>query len=92
MRTLAARRFAASLVLLALLGVAAAPAAAQCSMCRSVLTQSPEGRRVSEQLNNAILVMLAAPYLVFGSFVLVLFRARVLRQVARVMRLFLLPR
>lgn len=88
----AARRLFALLVVVALLGLAAAPVAAQCSMCRSVLTQSPEGRRVSEQLNNAILVMLAAPYLVFGSFVLVLFRARVLRQLVRVVRLFLLPR
>ena len=55
----------------------AAPAAlAQCSMCKAVVAQSPEGQRMAGELNKAILVMLAAPYLVFGSCAAVLFRSR----------------
>jgi hypothetical protein len=67
--------------LLPLLALAAAvvlaasgPAAAQCAMCKSVLTSSAEGRAFSQQLDRAILLMFFAPYVVFGTFVAVLFR------------------
>ena len=50
---------------------------AQCSMCKTVVTGSEEGRSLGGELNKAILVMVAAPYLVFGGFVAVLFRRRV---------------
>ncbi len=44
------------------------------------------------ELNRAILLMFVAPYLVFTSFALVLFRAPIGRQVRRVVRIFFLPR
>jgi hypothetical protein len=57
--------------------VPAPPAFAQCAMCKATLESSEEGRRVSGELNRAILVMLAAPYLVFGTCASVLFRHRI---------------
>ena len=71
------RRALVPLSLAALLAGAAAPARAQCAMCKATLESSEEGRRVSGELNRAILVMLAAPYLVFGTCASVLFRRRI---------------
>ena len=79
-------RAALGLVVLAVLLAAAGPAAAQCAMCRSVLQQSAEGQRLSEHLNLAILVMFFAPYLVFGSFVVVMFRGRIGGLLVRFLR------
>lgn len=59
-----------------LLGLAA-PARAQCAMCKATLESSEEGRRVAGELNRAILVLLAAPYLVFGGCATFLFRRRI---------------
>lgn len=53
------------------------PALAQCSMCKTALTNSAEGQRVAAEWNRAILVMVAAPYLVFGSIASWLFRSRI---------------
>ncbi len=39
-------------------------ASAQCSMCRTALEQNPEA---AAGFNRAILLLLAAPYAVFGS-------------------------
>lgn len=64
------------------LALAAAPAAAQCAMCKTALSGSPEGRSIGAQFNQAILLMVAAPYLVMGGFVLGVYRGR-LRQRAR---------
>jgi hypothetical protein len=68
------------LALLAALALAAAaladPALAQCAMCKTALTASPEGRSIGEQFNRAILVMIAAPYLVMGALAAVVFRSR----------------
>jgi hypothetical protein len=47
--------------------------AAQCSMCQSVISQSPEAQAAAAQLNLAILVMFSAPYLLLASFVLLVF-------------------
>lgn len=55
----------------------AGPVRAQCAMCKATLERSEEGRRVSGELNRAILVMLVAPYLVFGTCTTVLFRRRI---------------
>jgi hypothetical protein len=81
---------ALGLVTLGILILAGAPVLAQCSLCKTVLTQSPEGRQLSETFNFAILVMVFAPYLVFGSLALILFRSRIRRGVERWARL--LPR
>jgi hypothetical protein len=69
-------RLAVTLALLALLAAAALPAAAQCAMCKTVLEGSPEGRSLAGGLNNAILLMIAAPYVIFGVFIAVAFRKR----------------
>jgi hydrogenase/urease accessory protein HupE len=62
-------------LLLAPLG--STPAVAQCSMCQSVVNGSAEGRAMGAELNQAILVMFGAPYLVFGAFVTVALRQRI---------------
>jgi hypothetical protein len=57
---------------------AAAPLAAQCPMCKSVVESSDV-----RPFNRAILVMMAGPYLVVGALGVVLFRDRVGRAVRR---------
>ena len=43
----------------------ALPAAAQCAMCRRAL-QSPEGQQLIGAFRSGILLLLAAPFAVFG--------------------------
>ena len=45
---------------------AAHPASAQCAMCRRAL-DSPEGRQMIAAFRSGILVLLAAPFAVFGT-------------------------
>jgi hypothetical protein len=52
----------------------AGSAFAQCAMCKTLLTNSPEGRAMSGRFNIAILVMLLAPYLVASGVLLAVFR------------------
>ena len=61
-------------------------AAAQCAMCKTALTNSAEGRELGEQFNRGILVMVGAPYLVFGAVGAAIFRER-LRSAWRRLRL-----
>jgi hypothetical protein len=63
--------------------LAAAPAMAQCAMCQTALMNSPEGRGMGAEFNRAILVMLFAPYAVFGSVGLVLLRHRIRASLLR---------
>ena len=42
------------------------PAFAQCAMCRQAL-QSPEGRQMIGAFRSGILLLLAAPFAVFGT-------------------------
>lgn len=49
---------------------------AQCAMCQTALTNSLEGQRIAGEFNKAILLMMAAPYAVFGSVLAFAFRAR----------------
>lgn len=74
----AATRALRRLALTAAIGWAQVPpAAAQgCAMCRTALSQSPEGRAMAASFNHAILIMLAAPYLVFAVCLAYLFRHR----------------
>ncbi len=62
---------------------AATPLLAQCAMCQTALLNSAEGRGMGEEFNRAILVMLFAPYAVFGSVGVVLLRHRLLASVRR---------
>jgi hypothetical protein len=70
------RTTAAVLLVLAALLAGAEPAAAQCAMCQTVIAGSAEGRAMAGGLNRAILLMIAAPYVVFGILVAVFFRKR----------------
>lgn len=64
------KRIAVTLGLVVVLAtLAAAPASAQCAMCRTALTESPEGQQLAAGFNSAILFLLGAPYLVFGTIV-----------------------
>lgn len=78
------RKALAAVALVAgLLALAAGPAAAQCVMCKTALDGSPEGRGIGAQFNQAILLMVAAPYLVMGGFVLGVYRGRLRRDARR---------
>jgi len=57
----------ALVLVIAALGVSSA--SAQCAMCRTALTESPEGQQMAAGFNSAILFLLGAPYLVFGTLV-----------------------
>jgi ABC-type Fe3+ transport system permease subunit len=52
--------------------------AAQCQMCRTALTQSPEGQRWSHGINAGIILLLATLFLIVGSTLLVIYHTRVL--------------
>lgn len=60
-----------------------APAAAQCAMCKMALTNSEEGRGITAQFNQAILVMLMGPYLLMGAGAAYLLRERIRSLAAR---------
>jgi hypothetical protein len=55
----------------------AGPAFAQCAMCKTALTSSPEGRHMAGQLNLAILMMVFSPYVIAASVAGVLFRRQI---------------
>lgn len=55
------------LVAAALLVSLASPLGAQCAMCKTALTQSPEGQRIARGFNEGILFLLAMPYLTFAT-------------------------
>ena len=59
--------------------------AAQCAMCRTALTQSAEGQRWSRGINAGILLLLAAPFLIAGSALLVIYPALVQRWLQRLL-------
>jgi hypothetical protein len=77
-----ARVAAAVLVGLAVV-LCAVPAFAQCAMCQTALLNSAEGRGIGQEFNRAILVMLFAPYVVFGSVGAVLLRHRIRAALVR---------
>jgi hypothetical protein len=78
------RRFALlSLLVVGTALAASGPAAAQCAMCKTVLTQSAEGRAMTDSLNRAILLMIAAPYAVFAVVGAALFRDQIRRWALR---------
>lgn len=48
---------------------------AQCAMCKTAFTSSPEGQKAAQSLNHAILVLLCAPFLLLGTFALLIYKA-----------------
>jgi len=77
------RTLVAPLLVLALVAGLAAFADAQCAMCKTVLEGSAEGRTMQGELNRAILLMIAAPYVVFGTLLAVFFRKPLAERIAR---------
>jgi hypothetical protein len=57
---------AAAAIAIVVVLAAPAPAEAQCAMCRRAL-DSPEGRQMIAAFRGGILVLLAAPFAVFGT-------------------------
>jgi len=55
----------AAVVLVAAIVLSAAPADAQCAMCRRAL-QSPEGQQMIAAFRSGIALLLLAPFSVFG--------------------------
>ena len=80
------RSLAPAAALAAVLTSLAGPAFAQCAMCRSALEGSLEGAALQGPLNRAILLLLAAPYLVLGCFVVMVWREPLLRRVRPLLR------
>ena len=69
------RKALALTALVFLLAAAVAPlASAQCVMCKTALTDSPEGRAINQTFNHAILLMLVAPYALVGTLMATVFR------------------
>jgi len=68
----------------------ASPAAgwAQCALCRTAITQSPEGQRLAAGLNAGILFLFGAPFAIAGAITLFILKPR--RPLAFLARL--LPR
>jgi hypothetical protein len=59
-----------------LMGIVESSAFAQgCAMCRAALESSAEGRLVARSFAHGILLMLVLPYVLFGIFGFVLYRA-----------------
>jgi hypothetical protein len=56
-------------------GLMEASAWAQCSMCRTALEQSEEGRALAGSFRYGILFLLVAPYAMFGGAGFLVFRA-----------------
>lgn len=48
---------------------------AQCALCRTALTQSPEGQRMAAGFNAGIIFLFAAPFVIGGGIAVYLFRA-----------------
>jgi ABC-type uncharacterized transport system permease subunit len=78
------RRLAFAALVVLVLAWGASPAAAQCAMCKTFLTSSPEGQRIARDFNLGILVMLFAPYVVFGAFTAFAFRSQIRQRLVRV--------
>jgi hypothetical protein len=77
-------KLAVAVLALGLVITAVDPALAQgCALCKTVLTGSKEGQAIARQFNEAILVMLFAPYLVFGSLAAFAFRVRIRERLSR---------
>lgn len=64
--TVRGRRSLVAAVAVAAVLAWAVPADAQCAMCRRAL-DSPEGRQMIAAFRGGILVLLAAPFAVFGT-------------------------
>jgi hypothetical protein len=69
------RLAAIALLSILALGLFQVSAEAQCSMCRTALENSPEGKGMAEHFNKGILFLLAIPYALMGTIGVVVYRA-----------------
>ena len=70
------RRLLTIILSIGLIGLVESSAFAQgCAMCRAALESSPEGRLVATSFAHGILLMLVLPYVLFGIFGFVVYRA-----------------
>ena len=79
------RRLAA-VVLLSVLAICLFQVSAQaqgCAMCRTALENSPEGKGMAASFNHGILFLLGVPYVIFGAFGIVVYRAHKKKKAAR---------
>jgi hypothetical protein len=60
---------------LALILLFESSALAQCSMCRTALESSAEGQAIAGGFRKGIVVLLAAPYAIFGTISFAVYRA-----------------
>lgn len=69
------RRLAA-IALLSMLAICVfqVSAQAQCSMCRTALENSPEGKGMASSFNRGILFLLGIPYIICGTVGVVVYR------------------
>ena len=44
-------------------------------MCRTALESSPEGQAIAGGFRKGIIILIAAPYLIFGTFSIAIYRA-----------------
>jgi hypothetical protein len=56
---------------------ATANLSAQCAMCRTALTNSPEGQRWAHGINAGILLLLLAPFLIAGLIAFLICRQKI---------------
>lgn len=57
-------------------------ALAQCAMCRTAVTNSPEAAKLAESLNFAVLILLIPPVLIFCGIFYIALRRREPRETA----------
>jgi hypothetical protein len=69
---------------LAVLLLFRADLSAQCAMCRTALAQSAEGQRWSRGINAGIMLLLAAPFLIAGIILAVIFQTQVVQWMRQV--------
>jgi hypothetical protein len=59
-----------------LLAAQAAPALAQCAMCKAAVSNSAEAARAAGGMNLGVLVLLVPPVIMFCAFIVALYRYR----------------
>ena len=72
-------------------GLFSGVASAQCSMCKTALSESIEGQVIAEGINRAILLLFALPALLVGTVAVLVWRNAVNNQTPRVPPEELLP-
>ena len=65
-----------ALVVMVFLIFSHSSAVAQCSMCRTALTGSAEGRALAQGFNQGILFLASVPFLIAGALTLLVFQSR----------------